>query len=205
LLNRGDFRYQLLVPSYTVMFAFFLVLTVGWLFVAERRQGTLKRLRAAPLSRSQILLGKMIPCFLLSVVQGLFLLGAGKLVFGMSWGQQRLWLLPVVLATSLAAVGMAMLVASLARTESQVAIYGTLLVMVLAGISGCLMPRDLMPEQMKDLSRVTPHAWALDAYAELLSVSESVPNLAVVGRSCLVLAGFGAGFVLLAWLFLRLE
>ena len=45
-----DVRYQLLVPSYTVLFAFFLVLVVGWLFVGERRQGTLKRLRSAPLS-----------------------------------------------------------------------------------------------------------------------------------------------------------
>src|SRR5262249_10871358 len=44
LLNRGAQRYQLLVPSYTVMFAFFLVMNVGWVFVAERRQGTLKRL-----------------------------------------------------------------------------------------------------------------------------------------------------------------
>ena len=51
LLHRGAARYQILVPSYTVMFAFFLVLTVGWLFVAERRQGTMLRLRAAPLSR----------------------------------------------------------------------------------------------------------------------------------------------------------
>src|SRR5262245_56237263 len=33
-LKRSDQRYQILVPSYTVMFAFFLVLTVGWLFVA---------------------------------------------------------------------------------------------------------------------------------------------------------------------------
>ena len=46
----GEVRYQILVPSYTVMFAFFLVLTVGWLFVSERRQGTMLRLRAAPLS-----------------------------------------------------------------------------------------------------------------------------------------------------------
>src|SRR5262245_14816432 len=32
LLKRGAMRYQLLVPSYIVMFAFFVVLTVGWLF-----------------------------------------------------------------------------------------------------------------------------------------------------------------------------
>lgn len=202
-LSRGAVRYQILVPSYTVMFAFFLVLTVGWLFVSERRQGTLKRLRTAPVSRSQILGGKLLPCFALSVTQGLFLLGAGKLIFGMSWGPYPLWLLAVVVSTSLAAMGMALLVASLARTETQVAIYGTLLVLVLAGVSGCLMPRELMPEQMKLLSKVTPHAWALDAYTQLL-LSPS-PNLETVALSCAVLTGFGLVFVALAWVGLRLD
>src|SRR5439155_5204878 len=192
-LKRGALRYQILVPSYTGMFAFFVVLTVGWLFVSERRQGTLKRLRVAPLSRSQILLGTLLPCFALSLAQGLFLLGMGKLIFGMSWGAEPLWLLPVVFTTSLAAMGMALLVASVARTETQVAIYGTLLVLVLAGMSGCLMPRELMPEQMKAISRITPHAWALDAYTQLLL--NSTPNLAMVGTACLVLTLFGVGFV----------
>src|SRR4029077_14995327 len=85
-IKRGAVLYQTLVPSYTVMFAFFLVLTVSWLFVAERRAGTLKRLRTTPLTRTQILLGKLLPCYVLSVVQGLFLLGAGRLVFDMTWG-----------------------------------------------------------------------------------------------------------------------
>jgi ABC-2 type transport system permease protein len=203
MLRRSDARYQVLVPSYTVMFAFFLVLTVGWLIVAERREGTLKRLRAAPLTRAQILGGKMIPCLLLSLSQGAFLLIAGKVVFNMSWGPHPLWLVPVVICTSLAAVGMAMLVASVARTETQVAIYGTLLVLILAGVSGCLMPRELMPEQMKQLSRVTPHAWALDAYAQLLLSPE--PNLMVVAQACAVLVGFGAMLTGLAWGLLRLD
>jgi ABC-type Na+ efflux pump permease subunit len=203
VFRRSDARYQVLVPSYTVMFAFFLVLTVGWLIVAERREGTLKRLRAAPLTRGQILCGKMIPCFLLSLFQGAFLLIAGKLVFGMSWGTQAVWLVPVVVTTSIAAMGMAMLVASVARTETQVAIYGTLLVLVLAGVSGCLMPRELMPEQMKQISRVTPHAWALDAYAQLLINPE--PNLVLVGQACAVLVAFGVGFVALAWWLLKLD
>ncbi len=205
LLGRGAQRYQVIVPSYTVMFAYFLVLTVGWLFVAERRQGTLKRLRAAPLSHSQILLGKLLPCFLLSLGQGLFLLGAGKLVFAMSWGPKPWLLLPVVLATSLSAMGLALLVASLARTEAQVAIYGTLLVLVLAGVSGCLMgDRELMPEAMQRLSLVTPQAWALVAYKQLLANPEA-PNLAIVGQACAVLASFGVGFIFLAWCFLRLD
>jgi ABC-type multidrug transport system permease subunit len=121
----------------------------------------------------------------------------------MSWGPQPLWLLPVVVTTSLAAMGLSLLVASLARTETQVAIYGTLLVLVLAGISGCLMPRELMPELMRQLSRITPHAWALDAYNQLLNNPD--PNLAIVGQACAVLALFGAGFVALAWWFLPLD
>src|SRR5262249_12510896 len=48
-LRRGALRYQLLVPSYTVRFAFFLILTVGWLFTAELAQGAPLRRRAPPL------------------------------------------------------------------------------------------------------------------------------------------------------------
>jgi ABC-type multidrug transport system permease subunit len=211
-LKRGAIRYQLLVPSFTVMFAFFLVLTVGWLFVSERRQGTLKRLRAAPLSWSQILLGKLLPCYVLSLAQGVFLLGAGKLVFGMHWGpedwslgKQVALLLPVVVTTSWAAMGIALFIASLARTETQVAIYGTLLVLILAGVSGCLMPSELMPDLMRQISLGTPHGWALDAYKQLLIPGVVSPDLARVGEACLVLTGFGTGFLALAWWFLKLE
>jgi ABC-type Na+ efflux pump permease subunit len=205
LLKRGAQKYQLLVPSYTVLFAFFLVLTVGWLFVTERRQGTLKRLRAAPLTRSQIVLGKLLPCYLLSTVQGIFLFGAGKLVFGMSWGQHPELVLPVVLSTSFAAMGLALLVAAVATTETQVAIYGTILVLVLAGLSGCLLgDRELMPEIMQLLSLATPHAWALIAYKQLLA-NPLGPNLRLVAQACAALVGFGAAFVSLAWWFLRLD
>lgn len=201
-LRRGGSRYQALVPSSLVMFAFFLVLTVGWLIVAERRQGTLKRLSLAPISRLEILAGKLLPCLVVSVFQGLAILLAGKLVFGMSWGTQPLWLVAVVLATSFAAMGMALWVAALARTETQVAIYGTLLVIVLAFLSGCLIgDRSLMPETMQTLSRVAPHAWALDAYRQLLT--NPSPNLAMVAQACAVLVGFGVGFLGLAWMSLK--
>lgn len=208
-LKRGAARYQLLVPSFLVMFAFFLVLTVGWLFVAERRQGTLLRLRAAPLARWQILIGKLLPCYLMSVFQGFFLLLAGKVVFNMSYGPAPLLLVPLVLTTSLAAMGLAMLIAALARTETQVAVYGTLLVLVLAGLSGSIMvDRSQIPETLRTISLFTPHAWALDAYRDLLGnplMTYAEVNIAEVAQCCGVLALFGVGFVTLAWWLLRLE
>src|SRR5687768_17245964 len=122
----------------------------------------------------------------------------------MSWGPHPGWLALVVIATSVAAMGLAMLVAAIARTETQVAIYGTLLVLVLAALSGSLMgDRSLMPEEMQTLSRVTPHAWALDAYRQLLT--NPAPEIATVAVACGVLAAFGVGFVGIAWWWLKLE
>jgi ABC-type multidrug transport system permease subunit len=202
ILNRGAMRYQFLVPAATVMFSFFMVLAMGWLFVAERRQGTLLRLRAAPLTRGQVLVGKMLPCLAVSLFQGVFLLVAGTLAFGMKWGPQP-WLLPlVVMATSFAAVGLAMMVASLARTEFQVAIFGTFLVLMLGIAGGCVWPREQMPEQVQAWTQVTPQAWALDAYQELLLAN---PSMLSVLTSCGVLAAFGVVFTGLAWLLLKLD
>jgi ABC-2 type transport system permease protein len=203
VIKRGAVRYQILVPTYTVTFAFFLVLTVGWLFVAERRHGTLVRLRAAPISRGQILIGKMLPCLAVSLIQGTFLLVAGRILFGMSWGPEPWLIVPVVLSTASAAVGLSMLVAAIARTETQVAVYGTLLVLMLAGISGSLMPRDLMPESLRELSRITPHAWALDAYSQILANPE--PQANIVMTACGALLAFAILFLSLAWWRMRLD
>ncbi|QJW98194.1 ABC transporter permease [Frigoriglobus tundricola] len=199
----ADLRAPILVPSNSVMFAFFLVLTVGWLFVAERKNGTLVRLRAAPITRGQILLGKLLPCLVVSLFQGFFLLAAGRVLLSMSWGPRPELLVPLIACTSFAAVGLSVLVASVARTETQVAVYGTLMVLVLGGISGALMPRELMPEQMKTISLVTPHAWALDAYAQLLA--SPAPDVTVVWTSCAVLLAFGGAFTALAWWRMDLE
>ncbi len=213
VLKRGAQRYQTLVPAYTVMFAFFLALLLGWVFVTERRQGTLKRLRAAPLSRAEILLGKLLPYYVVSLGQGLVLLTAGRLVFGMRWGpeswplaEQAGWLLLVVTATSLAALGLALLVAAVAMTELQVALYGGVPALVLALIGGCVLPREMMPEQTQRLTLLTPQGWALAAYRELLGATGGYePNLTIVLQACAVLAGCGVVCFVLAWALLRLE
>jgi ABC-2 type transport system permease protein len=75
---------------------------------------------------------------------------------------------------------------------------------VLAGLSGCLMGnRTLMPEAMQRISRITPHAWALDAYLQLLI--NPAPEIAIVATACGFLAAFGFGFLLVAWRLMRLD
>lgn len=209
LLRHGAIRYQKIVPSGLVMFAFFLVLIAGWSLVSERKHGTLKRLLVAPVPTAAVLGGKMLAMFFTATVQGIVLLLAGWAIFGMSWGPQPGWLVAVVICTAFSATGLAMTIASVARTETQVAVLGTLLVLLMAALSGALLgDRAMMPEFLEPISRLTPHAWALDAYQHLLLPGDDLGqtttiNMPVVVRSCLVLIAFGVIFLVAAWVALR--
>jgi ABC-2 type transport system permease protein len=190
--------YQILVPSYTVMFVFFIVTFMSRSFIAEREMGTLARLKLAPISRTGLLLGKTVPFLVISLVQTLLLFAAGKVLFGMSWGAEPWLLLPVMFFTSLSATALGLMVSTVVRTESQVSAYGNFLVLTMAGISGCMMPRAWQPELMQQVGLVTPHAWALIAYDQLLSRT-TAPDLSVVLKSCQVLLCFALSFFAIGW------
>jgi ABC-2 type transport system permease protein len=184
--------YEELVPSYTVMFVFFLVNIMAHSFLSERELGTMRRLRIAPVPNWAILVGKTVPFLVVSLLQTTVLFVAGKLLFGMSWGTYPWMLLPVIFATSAAATGLGLLIATLVKSDSQVSAYATTAVIILAGISGCFMPRKWLPDLMQKISLATPHAWALDAYVQLLS--SGVPNLAMVWQCVGMLLAFAVVF-----------
>lgn len=186
----SNYIYQILVPAYTVMFSFFLINIMANSFITERNLGTLRRLQAAPILPLELLLGKTMPFFFVSLVQSGILFLSGKLLFGMSWGVYPFLLIPVIVSTSVSATSLGLMLATYVRTQSQVAAYANFLVITLAGISGCYMPRDWLPELMQTVSLATPHAWALIAYQQLLT--QEHPNILVVGQCCAALVGFGS-------------
>lgn len=193
--------YDKLVPSYTVLFVFFLVNIMARSFISERELGTLRRLRMAPIRPVAILVGKNVPFYLLSLVQTAALFLFGRVLFGMSWGTEPWLLLPIILSTSLAATALGLMVATLIRTDSQVSAYGNSLVIILAGISGCFMPRDWLPDVMQRISLGTPHAWALMAYDEVLSHEHILHG--EVFKCCGMLLAFAAAFFTVGWLRFR--
>jgi len=106
-------------------------------------------------------------------------------------------LMPVIAATSLAATTLGLLTATLVRTDTQVSAYANLVVVSLAGLSGCFMPRGWLPEPMQQISLLTPHAWSLIAYDQLLTTSS--PNVALVMRCCAMLLLFSIAFFVFGW------
>ena len=201
--DTGNRVYQFFIPSYTVLFVFFLVNIMGRSFLDERDSGTLRRLRIAPIAPVSILIGKTLPFMVLSLVQTTILMVSGRLLFGMSFGPQPWLLIPIMLCTSAAATSLGLMFSTLAKTESQVSSFGNLILLSSAGISGCLVPRAWMPPLTQKISLMTPHAWALDAYGELLT--KESPQLSIVAQSCGVLLIFSSVFFVIGLLRFRAD
>jgi ABC-2 type transport system permease protein len=202
--SRADVVYQYLVPSYTVMFVFFIVNFMAHSIVTERDTGTLARLLVAPLTRSGLMIGKTVPFLFISLSQTVLLFLCGRVLFQMSWGMYPLMLLPVMLCTSIAATSLGLMAATIVKNDSQVSAYGNFLVLTLAGISGCLMPRSWQPKLMQDIGLATPHAWSLIAYDQLLS--RELPKLSTVWECCGMLLAFALVFYAIgSWRFRTLE
>ncbi|TYB68529.1 ABC transporter permease [Nonomuraea sp. PA05] len=150
---------------------------------------------AAPVSSGTILLGEAAGRVAVALTQALIIMVGPGLLFGVRWGDP-LGAAALVLAFSLVGGGAAMLLGSTLRTGQQAVSVGLLLGLGLAAIGGTMAPIDFFSETMRRLAHVTPHAWALDGFAELLrgdgTIADVLPQLGVLIAFAAILFALGA-------------
>ncbi|HEX7471864.1 MAG TPA: ABC transporter permease, partial [Candidatus Limnocylindrales bacterium] len=171
-----------------MMFIFFATQYGALSLLGDRRVGTLQRLLAAPVSKASILLGGALASFVLGLVSMTTLMVATTVLRGAYWGPP----LPVALligGAAFSAMGLSLLVATVARTAEQASGLNAIVAISMSAIGGVFIPLSQAPEIMARISQITPHAWFLRAIDTL-----SVPTagLADVLPSILVLSAMGA-------------
>jgi ABC-2 type transport system permease protein len=191
--------FQQNVPGFTIYGIFWIVSLLSLSVLREKQEGTFRRLLVAPMGRMVMLAGKLTPYYLINIVQIVIMLGVSSLLFKMSLGNSPSGLVVVSLVAAATATGLGVLVAALARTEAQISGLTILVLLTLSALGGCFVPRFVMPEWLRTVGLVTPHAWALDAYQDLLvrgyGLFDVLPKLGT-------LAAFAVAFFLIgAWRF----
>jgi ABC-2 type transport system permease protein len=77
-----------------------------------------------------------------------------------------------------------MLMGSTFANDQQAAGFGVVASLGLAALGGSMVPSELFSPVMQTVAHFTPHAWALDAFAELVrrdgSVADILPELGVL-------------------------
>jgi len=170
-------------PGMAIFFLFFVVGTGARSLLAEREQGTMPRILAAPGPRSSIILGKGIAILVLGLLSMTTVYLVMGLVFGVNWGDPlAIGALTILVVLSLMAV--TSLVQTLAKTEAQAANYGGMIGMMFALIGGNFFPLFQMPTFIQRLSALTPNGWALRGFTDIAydgaKLANLVPNLAAM-------------------------
>jgi ABC-2 type transport system permease protein len=163
-----------------VFFLFFTTQMGVQSLLRERREGTLTRLLAAPMSGRAILAGKALFTYVLGVASLVVLVVASALLLGASWGN---WLGVglVVLTAVFAAMGVQSVATTFARTDEQAAGFGSVVAVTLGLLGGTFFPLSQAPDFVTTLSFATPHAWIMRALGDLSggagTVADIVPSL----------------------------
>jgi ABC-2 type transport system permease protein len=183
--GRGVDPFKQNVPGYAVMFALFTMLSGGGAFLREKEMGTFRRLLMAPIPRSGILFGKLLPTFITVLLQMSVFFAFGHLVFGMDLGQSPAGLAMMAVAVAMAATSLSILMAAFVKTEAQLSGASLLVVLAMSSLGGSWWPLEIVPDFMRTLAHiVTINAWAMDGFKDVIwygrGVSDILPEAGVL-------------------------
>ncbi|WP_405810893.1 ABC transporter permease [Streptomyces sp. NBC_00210] len=183
---------------------FFVLFTVGFGargYFAERRNGTLDRIGAAPVSQWTILLGKSLSTFVFSFAGLGTTITAAWLLFDAEWADP-LGVVALCAATAVSVVCFTAFVITLARTERQAEGLSSIVVFALVLVGGNFVFAPVGPDLVRRMALFTPNGWALRGFTDL---GTGVRGLEAVGAPLLGIGSVCLVIVAVTALLMRLR
>ncbi len=187
------------VPGFTVLFVFLAAGATAQSIYNEKKIGSFRRLMAAPISKAELLLGKMMPTFIIALIQvgvifivGMFLLplfGLGRLTLG----DDPLAAALIVIVMALCAAGLGVLIAAFAKTEGQIGGGASVLLWAMGALGGAFFPTFLLDGFLGQAGKAVPHYWAGKALYGVMARGQTLPDITTELAVLL-------GFTVLFWL-----
>jgi ABC-2 type transport system permease protein len=176
-----------------VFFLVFVITVVA--FLRERSQGTLERLMASPLRRSEIVFGYMLGFGVVAALQSVEVILFGLYVLRI-YNAGAQWLIVVLtLLLALAAVNLGIFLSMFARTEFQAVQFVPIVIVPQVLLSGIVFPVTTEPQWLQYISNALPLTYAVDGLREVMlkgssldSVRVEVDTAVVVGVVLLLIA-----------------
>jgi ABC-2 type transport system permease protein len=152
-----------MIPALIGTLTFIQTLLLTGLSVArEREQGTFDQLLVTPFRPVEIMAGKALPAIFVGIVQATMVLLVAQLWFRIPFAGSFITLYAGLIVFLLAAVGMGLLLSSVAATMQQAMLFSFLLMMPFALLSGLTTPVSSMPTALQYATLINPLRYAID-------------------------------------------
>jgi ABC-2 type transport system permease protein len=160
------------------MLVMFLITSVATL--RERSSGTLERLMISPLAKAEYIGGYAIAFGIVSFLQASFVSSYAIWVLGLKIAGPQISLIFVAILDALLGLAIGLAVSTFANTEFQAIQLLPAILLPQILLSGLLVPRSSMPILLRDLSKVLPLSYAVDATKKVISDQGSIMNDSLV-------------------------
>jgi ABC-2 type transport system permease protein len=139
----------------------FLVTLVGTLLTAqniarEKEIGTLEQLNVTPITRGQFIAGKLVPFWILALVDLAVGLAVARFVFGVPMRGSLLLVFAAAAVYLVAALGIGLWISTLAETQQQAMFITFFILVIYVLMSGLFTPVDSMPRPVQWLTELNP-------------------------------------------------
>jgi ABC-2 type transport system permease protein len=178
-----------------VLLSMTLIIVMSMAVVRERERGTLEQLVVTPISRTSLMLGKVLPFVLVGYVQMTVILLLGQLVFHVPIRGSVVLLYVTALGFIGANLAIGLFLSTLVRTQAQAMQMGFLFLLPNLLLSGFMFPREAMPEAAQWLGLALPLTYFLEVLRGILLKGV---GLEALWLQVTLLAGFAVLFVVLA-------
>lgn len=170
--------FQRSVPSYMVMFVFLNLLVSGAGIAEERRLGLLRRLGMAPISRREVLLGKLLGRFAIGWVEIAWMLLAGWLLFRIQWAE-HMWVFVGFLSLfALACASAGILIGTLFRDPDKCRAAAIWAAILLAPLGGLWWPIEIVGPGLRRVAHMVPTGWAMEPINAMLAFGAGAREVA---------------------------
>ncbi len=162
------------VPAWTLFAIFFIIVPLSINLVKEKNQGTYVRLITNPTPNILLILGKTATYLIICLIQFYLILAVALFLFPQMGLPQinvdgkLINLSFLTLFAGLAAIGLGILLGTIAKTQEQAAPFGSTFVVILAALGGVWIPVFAMPTVMQFISKISPMNWALNGYYDIM-------------------------------------
>jgi ABC-2 type transport system permease protein len=162
----------------------------------EKEQGTMEVLLVSPLRPIQIIVGKVMPYVLLSILNAVTILLVANFVFGVPVRGNLVLLMMECILYILVALSIGILISTLVKTQ-QVAMMISLVGLMLPTIllSGFIYPIENMPLALQALCQIMPPRWFIAILKEIMLKGN---GFAYIWKETLVLVGMTLVFIALS-------
>jgi ABC-2 type transport system permease protein len=190
-------------PAMMVQFAMAAPMTAGQIIVNERKCRAFHRLLTTATPRFYILLGHFLAMLALILMQFTLLIAFAQLALGVDYLRAPGASLILALVTAVCVASMGLLIGILARSEDQAVIFSLVPMFVLSGLGGAWVPLEFTGPTFQAIGHVSPIAWALDGFKNVLSRGLGVASVLTPSAALLGYAAFF--FILAVWRFRSLQ